>query len=230
MIVKVCGITNFEDACCALDAGADMLGFIFYPASPRSVRVDTARDIINELRKRTIHGEALSATHFVGVFVNESVTTMRQVLTDARLDFAQMSGDESLDVLIQMKSRGFKVVRNASEAHRYSHAVERAIGFDHPEMLPDLLLEADHPTLYGGTGQRAEVTVARDIARAHRMMLAGGLTPDNIAEAILAAHPWGVDVASGVEARKGKKDAAKVREFVKKAKNTDNRLQTTDYR
>lgn len=218
MIVKICGITNLDDAACAVDAGADMLGFIFYAPSPRSIRVDVAREIVSELRTRTVHGRPLKPTYFVGVFVNETPATMTQVLGEAHLDFAQLSGNEPLDTLAALKLDGFKVVRNADDARRFSHAAARLAGFGQRDFLPDVLLEADHPTLYGGTGQRADATLAHRIAREHRTLLAGGLTPDNVADAITAAQPWGVDVASGVEARKGKKDHAKVRAFVERAR------------
>jgi phosphoribosylanthranilate isomerase len=218
MIVKICGLTNLEDALCAADAGADMLGFIFYSPSPRAIRVADARQIVSEIRARTIYDRPPRALYCVGVFVNEPPAVMMQVLDDVRLDFAQLSGDEPLDALASMKLDAYKVVRNAADAVRYSHAAARVAGFGYRDGLPDTMLEADHPTLYGGTGHMADTSIARDIAREHRLLLAGGLTPINVTAAIEAARPWGVDVASGVEARKGKKDLEKVRAFVRAAK------------
>lgn len=213
MIVKVCGITNLEDALCAADAGADMLGFILYPPSPRSIRPDAARKIVGELRNRTIVDRPLATTQFVGVFVDETPETMRQTLDSIGLDFAQLSGNESPETLAAMRGRAFKAVRNAADAAVFSARPARP-----EEPRPDVLLEADHPTLYGGTGERADEALAALLAKRHRILLAGGLTPLNVTQAIRAARPWGVDVASGVELRKGKKDLDKVRAFVRAAK------------
>jgi phosphoribosylanthranilate isomerase len=218
MIVKICGITNIDDAAAAVDAGADMLGFILYPPSPRAIRAVAVRDIVADLRSRTVYGRPLKPTYFVGVFVNETPAVIQRVLGETRLDFAQLSGDEPIETLAALKLDAFKAVRNADDARRFSHAAARLAGFGQRDFLPDVLLEADHPTLYGGTGHRADASLARDIARDHRTLLAGGLTPDNVADAIKAARPWGVDVASGVEARKGKKDHGKVSAFVANAK------------
>ncbi len=216
MIVKVCGITNLEDALCAVDAGADMLGFIFYPPSPRSIRPEIARKIAGELRNRTIADRPLTNTHMVGVFVDEAPEIMRRMLDECGLDLAQLSGNETPETLAAMRGRAFKAVRNAADAAIFTARPARL-----DELRPDVLLEADHPTLYGGTGERADDAVAAHLARRHRVLLAGGLTPLNVAQAIRAARPWGVDVASGVELRKGKKDHDKVRAFVRAAKLAD---------
>lgn len=213
MIVKVCGITNLEDALCAVDAGADMLGFIFYPPSPRSIRPETARKIAGELRNRTIADRPLTTTQLVGVFVDEAPEIMRRMLDECSLDLAQLSGNETPETLAAMRGRAFKAVRNAADAAIFTARPARQ-----DELRPDVLLEADHPTLYGGTGERADDALAAHLARRHRVLLAGGLTALNVAQAIRAAQPWGVDVASGVELRKGKKDHDKVRAFVRAAK------------
>ena len=205
MFVKICGITNLEDALCAADAGADMLGFIVYPPSPRSISVDAARAISRVLRARSVRPQV------IGVFVDESAAHMQRVLEEAELDLAQLSGNESAQTLHDMHGRAYKVVRKAE------HAAEFAAQQSN-EAAPQLLLEADHPTLYGGTGQRANDALAAQLSRRFRILLAGGLTPDNVAAAVRAAQPWGVDVASGVEATKGHKDHAKVRIFVQTAK------------
>ena len=213
MIVKVCGITNLEDALCAVDAGADMLGFIFYPPSPRSIRIEFARKIAGELRNRTIADRPLTSTQLVGVFVDETPEIMRRMLDECGLDLAQLSGNETPETLAAMRGRAYKAVRNAADAAIFSARPARP-----EELRPDVLLEADHPTLYGGSGERADDALAAHLARRHRVLLAGGLTPLNVTQAIRTAQPWGVDVASGVELRKGKKDHAKVRAFVRAAK------------
>lgn len=205
MHVKICGITNLDDALCAADAGADMLGFIFYPPSPRSIGVRDACAIAQVLRARPARPQ------LIGVFVDESPEHMRHVLDEAGLDAAQLSGNESAEVVRTMQGRAYKVVRRAEQAQEFATLLPA-------DAAPQLLLEADHPTLYGGTGQRADDALAAQLARRFRILLAGGLTPDNVADAVRAAQPWGVDVASGVEASKGRKDHAKVRAFIDAAK------------
>ncbi len=217
-IVKICGITNLDDALCAIDAGADMLGFIFYPTSPRGTTGEAAREIIGEIRRQmtddgrhSVVGRQPSAVTLVGVFVNETPEHMLQVLAQTGMDAIQLSGNESIETLRALKNTGYKVVRKLHEA--FAFGGQQA----HPA-LPELVLEADHPTLYGGTGQRANEQLALQLARQHRLMLTGGLTADNVTDVVRAVQPWGVDVASGVEASKGKKDHTKVRAFVTNAK------------
>lgn len=210
--VKICGLTNLDDALCAADAGADLLGFIFYPPSPRSVTVDAAAHIARAVRP--------SKVVLVGVFVNEAPAHILNVLDRTGLDAAQLSGREPVETLLALNGRGYKVVRGATwagERAAWASALDR-----HPPApaLPELLLEADHEHLYGGTGQRADEALAARLARERRILLAGGLTPDNVAAAITAVRPWGVDVASGTEAAPGRKDHAKVRAFVAAAQAT----------
>jgi phosphoribosylanthranilate isomerase len=206
-VVKICGITNLDDALCAVDAGADMLGFIFYPPSPRSTSVQTARDIVSNVKHQT------SNMFCVGVFVNETPAHMLSVMAQTGLDAIQLSGNEPIETVRAISPYGFKVVRKFEEVATFGSQQKNS-------MLPELVLEADHPTLYGGTGQRADEALAVRLARSHRLMLTGGLTLDNVAEVVRAVQPWGVDVASGVEMSKGKKDHAKVRVFVQRAKST----------
>jgi phosphoribosylanthranilate isomerase len=204
-VVKICGITNLDDALCAANAGADMLGFIFYPPSPRSTNTQDARQIVTGVKRKTQN------VICVGVFVNELPEHMRAVVGQVGLDAIQLSGAEPPETLAALNGRGFKVIRKLHEAFSFG-------GQQTNPALPELVLEADHPTLYGGTGERANEQLALQLARQHRLMLTGGLTPDNVADVIRVVRPWGVDVASGVEASKGKKDHAKVRAFVRAAK------------
>jgi phosphoribosylanthranilate isomerase len=214
MVIKICGITNVGDALDALDAGADMLGFIFYPPSPRGVRIEAARAIVSEIRTRTLGNHPLRVIQLIGVFVDETPADIAQTLDTVRLDAAQLSGNETPSTLRALNGRGYKVVRQADEAALFAPETLAHAN----AALPDLLLEADHPTLYGGTGERVDITLAREIAARHRILLAGGLTPANVAGAIAASRPWGVDVASGVEQYRGKKDPNKVRAFIEQAR------------
>ena len=212
-LVKICGLTSLDDARYALEAGADLLGFILYPKSPRFVRVEQVVEIVAAVR------QVAPQIVTVGVFVNETPEYMLSVLDAARLDLAQLSGDEPPDHLRTLNGRAYKAVRQASDSTTYLPIVQSSV-VRRPSSVnrPDLHLDANHPTLYGGSGMRADESLAATLARQCRLLLAGGLTPDNVASAIQAVRPWGVDVSSGVEAWPGKKDHAKVRAFIAAAK------------
>ena len=216
--VKICGITNTEDALCAAEAGADFLGFILYPGSPRYVSVDVVASITQVLRAAF----GVNAPRCVGVFVDVSVDAVREAIARSGLDLAQLHGNESPDVITALRACVFKAIRprtldEAAAAYRsYGSAVPQLP--DHPQLLVD----AYHPHYAGGTGEHADVTVARWLAQQCPILLAGGLTPDNVADAIASVRPWGVDVSSGVEATKGRKDHGRIRAFVQAVhSNTD---------
>jgi phosphoribosylanthranilate isomerase len=212
MRVKICGLTNLEDALLALEAGADLLGFVIYPKSPRGVSLAAVAEITQALRRAPAFHQRRPA--LVGVFVNAPPAEVARALDEAGLDLAQLSGHEPPDDLRALGWRAYKAIRSQAEADALP-AVDAPPA--HPS-CPDFLLDAAHPTLYGGSGQLADLALAARLAARHRLLLAGGLTPDNVAAAIRAVRPWGVDVASGVEAAPGKKDPAKVRAFVQAAK------------
>ncbi len=207
--VKICGNTRLEDARRAVEAGADLLGFIFYPRSPRKISIGEARAISRALRGRAI---------LVGVFVNEPIEAVEATLAEAELDLAQLHGEETLATVAAFSGTAFKAMKRATVAG--ASAEEYAGAGPSDPRLPQLLLDADHATLYGGTGQRADPGLAATLARRHRLLLAGGLTPDNVAAAIAAVQPWGVDVASGVEAEPGIKDHARVLRYIDEVRRT----------
>jgi len=222
--VKICGITNFDDAWVATEAGANLLGFIFYEPSPRYVTPEVVKKIVAGIRQQISgKGDSPHSTLplFVGVFVNSPPETVAHILNDCGLDAAQLHGNESPEVVARFKGRAFKALRPKSVTEAEA-LVKKYIGDNEvwpvakspAPSLPRLLVDAYHPTLYGGTGHVTDWTMAAAIARQHSMMLAGSLTPANVAEAIEAVRPWGVDVSSGVEAKKGKKDHVKVQEFI----------------
>lgn len=208
MIVKVCGITTLEDALMAIEAGADMLGFNFYPPSPRYITPDSCAEIIAHIR-----GRGKSVTN-VGVFVNASIEEIQTIMDKCKLNLAQLHGDEGEDVLAPLGERAFKAVR-PQDASVAQHAVDNLI---HREQAPYLLLDAHHIKLYGGTGETGNWALAKEVATQVPMLLAGGLNPDNVAEAIQKVQPWGVDAASGVESSPGSKDHAKTTAFIVAAK------------
>ena len=212
--VKICGITNLDDALVAAQAGADFLGFIFYEPSPRYVSPETVREIVSGIRCQ-MPGEF---PKFVGVFVNASLEKVEQILEDCRLDAAQLHGDESPEFVNHFQKRAYKALRPQSleEAESLTKKYYPRTPYS---LLPNFLLDAYHPTLYGGTGHVTDWTMAATTAAKYSIMLAGSLTPDNVADAVRMVKPWGVDVSSGVEAEKGKKDHQKVRRFLQAAKN-----------
>ncbi|HEX2621419.1 MAG TPA: phosphoribosylanthranilate isomerase [Phototrophicaceae bacterium] len=210
--VKICGITTLDDACFAVEAGADMLGLNFYPKSKRYISPENAAKICQTLRET--YGEGCPV--LVGVFVNESAPNMLETLQTVGLDFAQLSGDELAEILVDLNGAGFKVIRPATLVQAQEETCQYALHSSISEDIPSLLLDAYHPDEYGGTGlQAAEETANVVKAGVTRLMLAGGLTPDNVAERVAAVQPWGVDVASGVESgQPGVKDRDKVRTFI----------------
>ncbi len=219
MRVKICGVTNIDDAAMVKEAGADLIGLNFYKPSPRYIEPKAAGEITDVLREH--YGP--EAPMFVGVFVNASVSDISQIMEVAGLDFVQLSGDESDDVLHELRERGFKGIRPPNKVLALDDANYYSKEFINDPRIPSLLLDAYHPKLYGGTGETASVEVALAVkALVPRLMLAGGLNPDNVAGRVRAIRPWGVDVASGVEpdGQPGVKDADKVQRFVVAAKST----------
>ncbi|MGQ0602892.1 MAG: phosphoribosylanthranilate isomerase, partial [Anaerolineales bacterium] len=210
-----------EDALAAINAGADYLGFNFYPKSPRYLTPERCADIQSAIRHLP------SAIRTVGIFVNESPEHVRQVMTQCGLDLAQLHGEESPETVTALNGRAFKAFRGIGERHGEFAAARKPsprATFGCPPLpsgegnAPALLIDAYSATHYGGTGQITDWDAAHALAARFPLMLAGGLTPENVADAIARVQPWGVDVASGVEAAPGKKDHSKVRLFVERAK------------
>ena len=216
--VKICGVTTAEDALAAARAGADMLGLNFYPPSPRCLTPQQAQDIAASLRAET----GARCPTLVGVFVNEEASRVADICEEVGLDAAQLSGDEAPEALRAPALRqiaAFKSLRPRSADAAQADARLYDLGAVEDERLPSLLLDAWHPDLYGGSGEQTLDDVARAVqAVAPRLMLAGGLNPENVAERVRSLRPWGVDVASGVECAPGIKDAGKMRAFVAAAK------------
>jgi phosphoribosylanthranilate isomerase len=206
--IKICGITNLEDALAAIDAGVDLLGFNFYRKSARYIEPEMARSIVAQIRS------GVGRPQLIGVFVNSPFLEVQSILREVDLDLAQLHGDESIELIAQLDGRGFKALRPQSTDEAENQAKTYAVASE-----PALLIDAYRKGEYGGTGQVGDWSIAAKVARQYPILLAGGLTPDNVAEVIRQVQPWGVDVASGVESAPGKKDMQKMRAFVAKAIN-----------
>ena len=198
--VKICGITNEDDARVAVEAGADALGFIMYRKSPRFVEAAVAKRIIDGLPPFVVA---------VGVFVNEEAAAVRRLMDECGLTLAQLHGDESSSYCEGLGRPSMKALRLKDRGTFLALAE-----FQGRANVRAFVVDAFSDQAYGGTGQTVDWTLAAEAARASRILLAGGLTPDNVAEAIRQVRPYGVDVSSGVEVRPGQKDHAKVQAFI----------------
>jgi phosphoribosylanthranilate isomerase len=198
MFLKICGITRMEDALHAAERGATALGFVFWPKSPRYISPLAATEIITALPKRVVP---------VGLFVNDEVERIRQIAADTGIGLVQLHGDEPPSYASAV---GLPVLRALT--------LDRA---DETRTWPSgtsFLVDAADPVRRGGTGTRVDWAAAAAIARSCRLILAGGLTPENVANAIEAVTPYGVDVSSGVEDAPGIKNPDKVASFLASAR------------
>lgn len=204
MKIKICGIKTLEEARVAAACGADLLGFNFYPPSPRAISLQACCRIVEVMRVEAPH------VLLIGVFVNMPPPEVFTILKQSELDLAQLSGDETLEDQQVLGELAFKAVRLTSQPT--VAALEAQIY--KRKTPPALLLDAYVPGQFGGTGQTVDWQVAASVAKRMPILLAGGLTPENVAAAILQVKPWGVDVASGVESAPGCKDFTKIRAFI----------------
>jgi phosphoribosylanthranilate isomerase len=204
--VKICGITNSADALAAMAAGANLLGFNFYEQSPRFTTKVEAAKIRSQLPKRV---EA------VGIFVNAPHADIAAMCTSLKLDAAQLHGDESPEAVAKLAPRvpvikAFRVEPDFPLENLEEYSAAFAFLFD-----------AGHTGLYGGTGRTTDWDVARRAAKDHRIILAGGLKVENVAVAVRIVRPYGIDVASGVESKPGKKDLGRMREFIEEVRRAE---------
>jgi phosphoribosylanthranilate isomerase len=198
--VKICGITNLRDALTAAEMGADAVGFVFYSQSPRSVSPKEVKDIIRQL-------PPFLTT--VGVFANQEENEIRQALDDSGIDIIQLQGDEPPDLCVRLGYRVIKAIRV-----RDHKSINEMISY----RVRAFVLDAYHEDQLGGTGQSFDWSLAVQAKKFGQIILAGGLTPENVVQAIQLVTPCGVDVSSGVEHRVGQKDPDKIKRFIKSAK------------
>jgi phosphoribosylanthranilate isomerase len=197
MFVKICGVTNEDDALLAVAMGADAVGFTFAP-SPRQIAVQQAFDIT-----RRLPPEILT----VGVFRDDHPKRVIELVHRAGVKAAQLHGNESVEAVAEI-AKSVRWVIKAYPAGSPKVLEARALATDL------ILLDGASP----GSGQLFDWTLAGEVPEGMRLILAGGLDPDNVADAVKAVEPWGVDVASGVEKSPGRKDAIKVKRFIERAK------------
>ena len=208
--IKICGITNLDDARAAIDAGADMLGVNFYRPSPRYITPDAARELVNGLKDQN------SGVEIIGVFVNETIESVIDIAMSTGIDAVQLHGDESPSFCEEINTRdGFRVIK----ALRVSEEFVPNDAQQYPAHA--IMIDAFHRTLRGGTGQTVDFEVARETRRlVPRLILSGGLSAENVADAIREVAPYAVDACSLLESAPGKKDTARMTAFVAAVRNS----------
>jgi phosphoribosylanthranilate isomerase len=216
--VKICGMTNLEDALVAAEAGADAVGFVFHEPSPRAVSLETARQIVEQLP---------SHMDKVGVFVNQPPERVSAMADEAGLTAVQLHGDEYRDPQPYSHLGKTFFALPVVDVLAKLQGASRALGLPHYPPSSVLVLDSGNQQQRGGTGKTfawdESLNLVADLKQLHPVVIAGGLTASNVGWAADFLEPWGVDVASGVEARPGKKDPEKVRAFVRAAKQKQSR-------
>lgn len=203
--IKICGITNIDDALAAVTAGADALGFNFYRPSPRYVTPQTAREIIAKLPMSVLT---------VGVFVNEdSPKSVLNIANEAGITALQLHGDESADYCRELARERY-VIKSLAVANDFD--LQTVAAYE----VEAIMLDTKHFALRGGTGQVFDWSIAREVnSVVPKLFLAGGLSPDNIEEAIATVRPYAVDACSALEDKPGRKNHDRMRDFVETARN-----------
>jgi len=200
VIVKVCGITRAEDGLCALEAGADWLGFIRWPGSPRYRSLESCSETLREIRARCAR-----PFEVVGVYVDASADDIKAEVEQIGFDRAQLHGDERPDFIAALPVPVIKVIKIAGP-----ESVDQAA--EYPETL--ILTDTAHPRLVGGTGESYDAGILEGLVRERPVIVAGGLTPENVGNVVRDLAPFGIDVSSGVEQSPGLKDSRKIKDFV----------------
>ncbi len=199
--VKICGITNLEDALEAVAHGADALGFVFFKKSPRYISPSKAKAIIKKLPPYILS---------VGVFVNENKKIVEKIVSQTGINVIQLHGDEP--------PKACNLSRPVVKAIRVKSLENLEILSKYKDKVSAFLLDTYTPEVFGGSGQIFNWDIAVEAKQFGQIILAGGLTPENIEQAIRWVHPYAVDVSSGVEEEKGKKDHMKIKLFIERAK------------
>ena len=200
-IIKICGLTSLEQALSCVELGADWLGLNCWRGSSRYISAEKALEIVDGLP------ESVST---VGVFVNESTDTLESIMRETGMDLAQLHGDEMPESCKKITVPWFKAFRVSPDFQ--SQRIQDYGG-------ETFLLDAYSKTHYGGSGQKIDWELASTVSAMGKLILAGGLAPENVADAVNKVRPWGVDVCSGVESEPGIKNLLKVKEFINNIRN-----------
>jgi phosphoribosylanthranilate isomerase len=205
MKVKVCGVTSYEDAALVLDEGVDALGFNFYPSSPRYIRPEDARAIVRRIPPFAVT---------VGLFVNVAKPGLvEKTARAAGVQILQLHGDETPDYCRELKEwpliKAFRVGPDGIPAGIDQYPVQ------------GILFDSKDDALFGGTGKIFQWDLVRDLRRFKPVLLAGGLRPDNVLDAIRTVNPYALDVCSGIESAPGRKDAVKLKQFMREVRNAE---------
>lgn len=206
--IKICGITNLDDAILAVDYGADALGFMFYRESKRYISPEEAGKIISKLPPFVVT---------VGVFVNQELDEIRNAQKQANFDIVQLHGDESPDFCKSFGGRAIKAIRV-----RDGQALKEVESYS----VQAVLFDKHSNESYGGTGMSFDWEILRNFRTSKKVILSGGLSPENVAPAIRVVNPYAVDVSSGVEEYPGKKNPKKLKMFIEAVRN-GNEIKTT---
>jgi phosphoribosylanthranilate isomerase len=214
--IKICGIKDEAHALAVAEAGADFIGLVF-ASSPRQVTPAQAEKIVSALKKTK------TTTEVVGVFVNTPASKVNKIANLCHLDWVQLSGDEPWGYCRDLTTPVIKVIRVSRHHKPEQVCADLTYGTKIIKTRKHLfLLDANVREKYGGTGRTFDWNLAKPIAEQFTVIVAGGLTPKNVSEAIMITSPWGVDVSSGVETR-GIKDMAKIKKFIETVRKADDR-------
>ncbi|MSQ21868.1 MAG: phosphoribosylanthranilate isomerase [Dehalococcoidia bacterium] len=217
--IKICSVQDVEHALAAAEAGADYVGLNFVPGARRCLTEEKANLIVKAYRQK--HGRM--RPRLVGIFADQPLEEVNRILDDCDLDMAQLSGHEPLDYCLQLGRPVIKAVRVplGQPIQQVVSALDAVLAkLESANILP--LLDPDVAGAYGGTGATFDWNIAAQLAPLHQFLMGGGLTPDNVAQAVRDVGPWGVDVSSGVETN-GMKDVVKIRAFVAAARGVRSR-------
>jgi phosphoribosylanthranilate isomerase len=218
--IKICGITNEEDAFKISDLGADALGFILSTESARKIEPDKAKELILATKDKFINVRDKKGPSFVGVFVNENIDKVTEIAEKLGLDYIQLSGDETLDYLKKIKKHNkniklIKLIRVKDNVSSFAVISKQMLEFK--KVADFFLLDTFKDNIYGGTGKSFNWELVKGLSQEYPVILAGGLDCENVAEAIQIVKPFGIDASTRLEESPGKKDIRKVEIFIKNA-------------
>ncbi|MCG2789107.1 MAG: phosphoribosylanthranilate isomerase [Actinomycetia bacterium] len=218
--IKICGITNEEDALKIASLGADALGFILSTESARKIEPDKAKELIRATKDKFINIRDKMRPSFVGVFVNENIGKVTEIAEKLGLDYIQLSGDETLDYLKKIKKHNkniklIKLVRVKDNVPSFAAISKQMLEFK--KIADFFLLDTFNENIYGGTGKSFNWELVKGLSQEYPVILAGGLDCGNVTEAIQIVKPFGIDASTRLEESPGKKDIRKVEIFIKNA-------------